>query len=261
MNRRPIVVTRAGDAGEDLARLLAEAGEESLWLPAFVFGPAPDESRATEVLGRVSAYQLAIFVSPAAVEATAARLTQPWPSGTAMAAVGEGTRRAILARIPAAVGAPLFAPPEGIDAEGEGGGSEALWQVLRPVVGHTPRALILRARHGREWLAEQLAGAGVEVETLAVYTRQPAPVSPEATARIRGWKAAGQTAVLVVASSEAVETLISQLDPIVGTDWTLSAFALASHERIAQRLRVAGFAEVKVATSDVEAIRKATFAK
>jgi len=257
VKRRPIVVTRAGDAGEDLARLLAEAGEETLWLPAFVFGPAPDESRATEVLGRVSDYQLAIFVSPAAVEATAARLTQPWPSGTAMAAVGEGTRRAILARIPAAVRAALFAP-EGMDAEGEGGGSEALWQVLRPVVGHTPRALILRAGHGREWLAEQLARAGVDVETLAVYTRQPAPVSPEATARIRDWKAAGQTAVLVVASSEAVETLISQLDPIVGSDWTRSALAWLQHERIAQRLRIAGFAEVKVATLDVEAIRKAT---
>jgi uroporphyrinogen-III synthase len=260
VKRRPIVVTRAGDAGQDLSRALAEAGEETLWLPAFVFGPAPDENRAAEVLGGLSDYQLAIFVSPAAVEATAARLTQPWPTGTAMAAVGEGTRRAILARIPAAARAALLAPA-GIDAEGEGGGSEALWQVLRPVLGHTRRALILRAEHGREWLAEQLAGAGVEVETLAVYTRRPAPVSPEAAARIRGWKAAGQSPVLVVASSEAVETLISQLDPIVGAEWARSAFALASHERIAQHLRAAGFEVVKVATFDVEAIRKATFAK
>jgi hypothetical protein len=51
--------------------------------------------------------------------------------------------------------------------------------------------------------------------------------------------------------------VVSQLDPLAGAAWTRSALALASHERIAQRLRAAGFTHVKLVAPEVEAIRKA----
>jgi uroporphyrinogen-III synthase len=260
VNRPPIIVTRAGAPGRALARALADAGEESLWLPAFEFGPAPDEARVAATLTQLSGYNLAVFVSPAAVDATAERLAQPWPRRTAIGAVGASTRRAVLAGIPNAGDAALLAP-DATEAEGEGGGSEPLWKVLQPVIDRFRRVLILRAEHGREWLGEQMTGAGVEVEALPVYTRRATTISPAAAAAICGWRAAGRTPALVITSSEAVDVLVGQLDALAGAGWTRSALVLASHERIAQRLRVAGFARVGVTTLEVEAVRKAAFAK
>jgi uroporphyrinogen-III synthase len=267
VKRSPIIVTRAGAPGAELARALGEAGEDSLWLPAFTLGPAPDEGRVTAVLARLATFDLAIFVSPAAVEASASLLPQPWPSKTAIGVVGEGTRRALLARVAGAAGATLFAPGHA-EPDGEGSGSEPLWQQLQPAIGTrggTPggirRALILRAEQGREWLAGQMRAAGGEVETLAVYTRRAAEPAADAVARVRAWRAANQRAVLLVASSEAVDVVASQLDAVAGPAWTRSARVLAPHARIAERLRGAGFADVAIATFDVEAIRKAAFAQ
>jgi len=254
--RPAIIVTRAGETGQSLASALADEGEECLWLPAFVFGPAPDEPRVTKVLGQLDRYNLAVFVSPAAVKATASRLGKPWPRGTAIAVVGAGTRRAIRAHIPSASDAALFAPEVG-DAESEQGGSEVLWRALQPAIDRMPRVLILRAEQGREWLAEQMTAAGAKVDALAVYTRRRAPMSPAAQTDIRRWRAAGRTAVLVIASSEAVDAVVEQLDALAGAAWTRSALALASHERIAQRLCAAGFTNVKLVAPEVEAIRKA----
>jgi len=167
-----------------------------------------------------------------------------------------GTRRVILARIPTAAQATLFAPDH--DAAG---GSEVLWSTLQPSIGSMRRALILRAQHGREWLGERLAQAHVTVETLAVYTRRVATIAPAAAASLRRWQQQHVTPVLVVASSEAVDVLVSELDVIVDSAWLRSALALAAHERIAVRLRSAGFPRVMVTTLDVEAIRKATLAQ
>jgi uroporphyrinogen-III synthase len=256
VNRPPIIVTRAGDTGQSLAVALADAGEECLWLPAFEFGPAPDEPRVAELLGQLDRYNLAVFVSPAAVKATASRLGKPWPRGTAIAVVGAGTRRAIRAHISSASEATLFAPEVG-DVESEQGGSEALWRALQPAIVQMSRVLILRAQQGREWLAERMAAAGARVDALAVYTRRPAPMSSAAQATVRRWQAAQRAAVLVVASSEAVDAVVEQLDALAGAAWTRSALALASHERIAQRLRAAGFNEVKLVAPEVDAIRKA----
>jgi uroporphyrinogen-III synthase len=260
VKRRPIIVTRAGEAGQDLARALTAAGEDVLWLPAFDLGPAPDEDRVEMVLRRLQEYDLAVFVSPAAVDATARRLAQAWPARTAIGSVGETTRRAILTHIPAAENATLFTP-EAVEADGEGGGSEPLWHALQPALARIHRVLILRAEHGREWLGEQLAAAGAEVETLAVYTRRAALPTGEVAERLRAWQRSNPLPVLVVASSEAVDAVLKQLDPVVDPQWTRSALALASHERIGVRLRAAGFANVKFVALEVEAIRQAAFAQ
>lgn len=260
MKRSPIIVTRAGAPGADLARALREAGEESLWLPAFTIGPAPDEGRVIAVLEGLATFDLAVFVSPTAVEASARLLPQAWPSKTAIAVVGEATRRAVVESVAGAAGATIFAPGQA-EPDGEGSGSEPLWQQLQPAISGMRRALILRAEQGREWLAAQLRAAGVEVETLAVYTRRAAAPSADAVARVRAWQAANRRAVLLVASSEAADVVANQLDAVAGPAWTRSARVLAPHDRIAGRLRGAGFADVTVATFDVETIRKAAFAQ
>ena len=256
MNRRPIIVTRTGAAGEALVRSLEALGDEAVWIPAFERGPPPDAARVTAVLAKLAGYQLAVFVSPGAVEATAARLKGEWPAATAIGVVGEGTQRAILAQIPSAARARLLVP-----AAGAGEGSEPLWAALQPVVGDLRRVLILRADHGREWLSEQLARVGVSTETLAVYSRDVAAIPADVIARLRAWQAAGQTPALLVTSSEAVDALAGLLEPVLGSIGMRVLPALALHERIAARLRGAGFARVQVVTLDVESIRKAAFAQ
>lgn len=262
MSERPVVVTRAGAAGRALAESLAAAGVPALWLPSFEIGPAPDEKRVQEVLGRLDGFDLAVFVSPAAIDATAPRMTRSWPARTSIGAVGATSRGAVVDRIPGAREARLFAPE---DADGDGGteagGSEALWRALQPIVREVRRALILRAAHGREWLGQQLVEAGVLVETLAVYSRCPAAVAGAAAARLRAWQEQQLAPAFVFSSSEAVETTLEQLRSIVSPAWIRSGRALATHERIGARLREAGFATVIQVAGNADSIHEAARAQ
>lgn len=251
MSARPLVVTRPGATGERLAADLRAAGCDALWLPAFEFGTAADPAQAQAVLARLADYDLAIFVSPAAVAATATLLAQPWPANTVIGAVGAATKREVLARIAGAEAATIDAP-----AAGDEGGSEALWAILQDRAGTFRRALILRAEHGREWLAERLQAAGVQVRALAVYTRRVAAPDARTRSTLRAWMQAGRACAVLVTSSEAVEALAAQLEADIA-GWVRAGRALATHERIAQRLRAAGFADVRVVAADVASILRA----
>jgi uroporphyrinogen-III synthase len=251
VTERPLIVTRPGAAGERLAADLRAAGCDALWLPAFAFGAAPDAARARAALARLADYDLAVFVSPAAVAATAALLARPWPPQTAIAAVGAATKREVLARIAGADAATIHAP-----AAADESGSEALWAHLQAGGCAFRRALILRAEHGREWLAERLQAAGVQVRLLAVYTRRIAAPEARALATLRAWMQAGRAPAVLVTSSEAVDALAAQLEADLAC-WLRAGRALATHERIAQRLRAAGFADVRVVAADVAALVRA----
>jgi uroporphyrinogen-III synthase len=246
-----VVVTRPGAAGQALVAELTRRGRPALWLPAFEFGPPPDEARTRAVLASLADFDLAVFVSPQAARATAALLAGPWPAGTAIAAVGAGTRAAVLAAIAGSERARLL-PAR--DEELEGSGSEALWPLLQAMQPLPRRVLLLRAQSGREWLADKLQAAGSAVTPLAVYSRQPCAPSAELRARLAAAAAAGGLAS-VISSSDAVDALA---DGLGGQPAVLQALragpALASHPRIAERLRAAGFARVALCAPDADAI-------
>jgi len=243
-----VVVTRPGAAGAELVGELQQAGQPALWLPAFEFGAAPDEPQARAVLA-TAGFDLAIFVSPQAARATAALLAQPWPAGTAIAAVGAGTRAAVLTAIPGAADAMLLAPAGDADMSG----SESLWPLLQAMQPPPRRVLLLRGQSGREWLAERLQDAGATVVPLAVYSRLPYTPPAELRARLAG---AAQTGLAsVISSSDAVDALAGMFG---GQPDVLQALragaALASHPRIAERLRAAGFERVTVCAPEASAI-------
>ena len=245
-----VVVTRPGAAGQALAAELTRSGQPALWLPAFEFGPPPDEARARAVLASLAEFDLAVVVSPQAARATAALLAGPWPAGTAIATVGAGTRAAVLAAIAGAERAKLL-PARNEDLDGSG--SEALWPLLQALQPLPRRVLLLRAQSGREWLADRLQAAGSEVTPLAVYSRMPCAPSAELRARLAAAAAGGLASV--VSSSDAVDALA---DALGGQPEVLQALragpALASHPRIAERLRGACFARVALCTPDADAI-------
>jgi uroporphyrinogen-III synthase len=248
---RTVVVTRPGAAGRVLADELLRLGQPALWLPAFEFGAAPDEARARAVLARLAEFDLAIFVSPQSARATAALLEGLWPRTTAIAAVGAGTRAAAL-QITGAEDAALVSPAGDDDARGSG--SEVLWPLLQAMQPPPRRVLLLRAQSGREWLRQQLAAAGASVETLAVYSRLPPAVPDELRQRL-SMLATDDGLAGVISSSDAVEAMAALF---ASQPHVLAALrrgpALASHPRIAARLRAAGFGRVAVCPLDAAAI-------
>ena len=125
--------------------------------------------------------------------------------------------------------------------------SEALWQVIgqRPWAGR--QVLLVRGNSahnasaqsdggaGRNWLAEQLERCGAAVSSVAVYERRSPQFSSEQHQRIQDASRDGSP--WLFSSSEAIAHLP------VGLDWG-AARALATHPRIAQAARMAGFAQV-----------------
>ncbi len=236
-----VVVTRPGTAGQALAVALQHDGQPALWLPAFEFGPAPDESQARAVLARLADFDLAVFVSPQAARATAALMSQPWPARTAIAAVGAGTRSAVLDSVPGASATTVLAPSG--DEESGGSGSESLWPLLQAMQPAPRRVLLLRAERGRDWLGERLQQAGATVTPLAVYSRQAHVPSADTRARLAAAAAGGLACVIT--SSDAVDALSDMLGGLPDVLAALrGGIALASHPRIAERLRAAGFTRV-----------------
>ncbi len=232
-----VIVTRPGAVGQTLAEALRDCGQPALWLPAFEFGPAPEEAAARTTLATLADFDLAVVVSPQAARATAALLDRSWPPATAIAAVGAGTRAAILA-IDGAAAATLLSPPE----ERLGGGSESLWPVLQQLP-RPRRVLLLRAQSGRDWLTDRLQEAGADVVPLAVYSRTA--FEPSSALRAQLAAAARSGLASVVSSSDAVAALQSTLAVQPDVLQALrSGPALAAHPRIAAALRAAGFASV-----------------
>lgn len=247
MAHGPVIVTRPAQAGERLTQRLRAAGWDAQHWPAFDLLPARDPEHTRARLAQAAPGELLVFVSPAAVRACAAVLPR-WPAGLRAAAVGVGSARAFHAVYGDAVD--CLSPG---DAPGEGG-SEALFARLASAPWPS-RVLIARAEQGREWLAEQLQAAGVAVETLSVYRREPLSLDQAARAELVRMLGLSRPPVLLVSSTEAVEALRAAVAAVPGAwDWLRGGRALAIHARIAAALRQAGFATVSLVHADDEAV-------
>src|SRR5258706_3976043 len=261
----PIVVTRPDDAGRELTAQLAELGADALWLPSFEIGPAPDPEAVRAQLRQMSSYDIAIFVSANAVRATRLILAPPaaglesdgaytWPAQVPIGVVGAATRAQ---EAVAFAGAKIIGPVSLNDEDERAGleaGSEALWRALQASSIALRRVLIVRAEAGREWLREQLQDAGADVTSVAVYTRR-VPRLNEEQGRWLHERSLGAAPALVVTSSEAVAALAQQMAAAPAlAHWLRAGRALASHSRIAERLRAAGYRNVVVVAPQAQAI-------
>ena len=242
----PVIVTRPAAPGRRLAAALRARGLEVAWYPAFEIAPPPDEDRVRETLGRLAAYDLALFVSPNAVHATAERMAGDWPPATVIGAVGAGTRDAARAELRGAAHAAVVAPDDGDES-----GSEAFWRAWQASGRQARRVLLLRASAGRDWIIDRLRGADAEVDALAVYDRRPHRLAEGERARLRDWMAQGRFPVTIVSSAEAVGAMLEQVQAIEGAAaWLRDGRAIATHPRVAERLQAAGFREIDVCAPD-----------
>jgi uroporphyrinogen-III synthase len=241
------IVTRPGEAGERLVERISHQGGEAIWWPAFQIGSAPEESAAGAALGELAGYDLAIFVSPAAVRAVAGLLRSAWPTPTAIGAVGDATAQEVAETLGPPLQVPVVAPT------GERAGSEAFWEEWQQSGRTARRVLILRAQAGREWLAERFTETGAQVVALTVYTRtETVPDQPKLD-RLAAAVRAQEPVAILFTSSESIEAFDRQVAGVPGAAaWLRQGRAVASHPRIAERLLAAGYTRVEVATSDHE---------
>ncbi len=244
-----VIVTRPEQDAAPWVNYLSERGHQVLAWPLIVIAPAPDQAPLRRAWQGLSGYRALMFVSGnAATQFAAAQESDSLADWAQRApqtrawATGPGTRRALLGN---GVAAALIDAPEAGQFD-----SEALWQLVGPRVAPGQRVLIVRGSDaqatpdvsasgvGRDWLASRLRGAGAEVEFVVAYGRSAPPGSAP-------WLALAGTAaqdgsVWLFSSSEAIANLVQLLPQ---QDWS-QARALATHPRIAQVARDAGFGVV-----------------
>jgi uroporphyrinogen-III synthase len=253
-----VIVTRPAQEAERWVRDLRARGWAAEALPLIVILPVADTAaRAAmqQAHARLGGYRAAMFVSGHAVryffdadagEALAGMETRAW-------ATGPGTARAL-----AQAGWPSMRIDVPDTDAGEQADSEALWARVQVQIQPGARVLIVRGGDasgrpaGRAWLADQLAAAGAQVDTVAAYRRAP-PVwdaAQQALARA----ALQDGSVWLLSSSEAAANL-SALAHAAMPDLTWpDARAVATHPRIARAARAAGFGAVIESRPTLDAV-------
>ena len=262
-----VLVTRPQPQADAWVARLQAAGVSALALPLLRIEPdaafLPAVARAWQTLAG-GGWHLVMFVSPNAVlqffEQAPASGHEAWPTATLAGATGPGTVAALRAAgVPeAAIAQPAPTAPS-FDAE-------ALWRDALAARDWSGRAvLIVRGETGRDWLADTLRSAGAQVETLAAYRQRGPDWQGEDASLARNLQWLGgaaargeQRPVWLFSSSQAIAHLCDdQAAPGAGPadvrDWP----ALATHPRIADTARRAGFRSVREVRPDVAAVAAA----
>ncbi|MEO6291207.1 MAG: uroporphyrinogen-III synthase [Burkholderiaceae bacterium] len=259
-----VIVTRPRREADAWVKQLRDLQIDAVALSLIHISPPPDTSSVARVWQNLHQYSALMFVSSNAVRYF-------YPSNEHLSGVkydddaikyrawatGPGTREALLAAsVPAdAIDAPAADAPQ-FD-------SEALWRRVQTQVKAGDKVLIVRgcsadpqntkdtqdgenaengAMNGRPWLADQLTALGVQVDFVVSYQRR-APVFDAAEQALMA-QARVDGSLWLLSSSEAVANLTSTT-AAAAVDWS-QARALATHPRIAQAAREAGFGVVYV---------------
>jgi uroporphyrinogen-III synthase len=258
--QRLIVTRPASEAAQWVAALQA-AGWPAQALPLIEVGE-PQDPAALAALAHWRQHwpemDALMFVSAAAVQHFFARVQAPFAGPAVNSrfwAPGPGTARALAQALqPLGVDASRIDAPPADAAQFD---SEALWPVVQPQLRPGQQLLIVRGLsrsaqpvpseappdpalpgNGRDWLIRQCEAAGVRVQACVAYERR-APVF-DAASRALAAQASQAGSVWLFSSSEALDHLASCAPQL---DWS-QARALATHPRIAQRARAAGFGTV-----------------
>ncbi len=259
MHSPRVIVTRpAGEASRWVASLRT-AGLDAVALPLIVVEPVSDVSRLLAIWQHRHTYDAIMFVSGAAVEYFFKQKEVLAPSTRAQAAShpiaeprfwapGPGTAQALQR---AGVDARAIDQPAAHAASFD---SEALWADVHAQVAPGTRILIVRGSDaagrsaGRDWLTQQIRAVGGRCDVVVAYQRR-APQWGEAEQELAEQGATG-AAVWLFSSSEAIANLCHAMP---GFEWK-AARAVATHARIAQAAREAGFGTVQIASPTPSAL-------
>lgn len=228
-----ILVTRPAHQAEHLAEGIRAAGGEPILFPLLEIVDVPDLAPLNAIIDRLDEFHLAIFISPNAV-AKAMNLIlarRTLPPNLAIAAVGQGSARALRERGVSDV----IAPQGRFD-------SEALLALAPLQTVEGKRVVIFRGEGGREHLAEVLRSRGAHVEYAECYRR--APPQGDSAQLLHLW-ARGALNAITVTSSESLHNLFELVGKL-GQQWLRATPLFVPHERIAAAARALGLNQVFV---------------
>ena len=230
-----------------------------LALPLLTIVPKSDPKIAASIRSAMQTADLAVFVSPNAIECAMRLLGDDWQSianrPVPIGVVGQSSYHALErhgigteAKLPT----PIWMP--GNPAQWD---SEGLWEAIQNRFPSWAgrRVVVFRGDGGREWLADQLQAVGAQVEAIAVYSRIPLSESSPQWEKVLN--ANTDDALWILTSSEAVRHLGAVLKQQGRQDYLASASALCPHHNIASSANEIGFGSVLECHSGDAALVKA----
>lgn len=244
-----VIVTRPAAEASRWTEALRGQGIEAESLPLIEIAPSPDVAALHTAWQDISRYAAVMFVSANAVQHFMALRPERQPLPAQAWSTGPGTEAALLATgwSAAAVRSPATDAGQ-FD-------SEALWALVQTDVQAWAGRSVLIVRGadargqlaGRDWLALQLEAAGVQVHQCVAYARRQPVLGAQALVRAR--EALHDGSWWLFSSSEAAQNLALILPGAIG----MEARALATHPRIAERLRDQGWGQVRVVPATLQA--------
>jgi uroporphyrinogen-III synthase len=221
---RGIVVTRPREQADGLAARIQAAGGRVFLFPTLEICEPRDPEPAMRVIDRLDTFDMAVFISPIAVQ-RAFRLIRTWPPRLRAATVGRGSR----AELERHGVAGALAPASGAD-------SESLLAAPQLADVRGKRFVIFRGEGGREVLRETLVSRGALVEYAECYRRARPAADPAPL--LAAWSAREVDAV-TASSSEGIANLCAMLGD-AGAALVQGTPLLVPHPRVAQEARRLG---------------------
>ncbi len=278
MNAQTIIVTRPAGQARQLIELLTASlkndelvkqGKQNLptilSLPLLTIIPKENDisgsqvdSLADHITTILKDVDLAIFVSPNAIECTMRLLGRSWQDlSKKIIPIGVMGGSSELALHHHGVGLEETPTRILIPENNEHWDSEGLWQKLQSLNADWSgyKVVIFKGEGGRDWLADTLKAAGAMVETISVYTRMPLDIDNPA------WEAIHEIdfsqSLWLLTSSEAVRYL-GEVMQNKFKQTLLDASAICPHQKIGEAAKAIGFGKVFICEPGDEALMKAS---
>jgi uroporphyrinogen-III synthase len=270
MSTKTIVVTRPSGQARQLIEVLTQAIENSgvakrslpeiISLPLLTIVPKADTALADHIASALSDADLAIFVSPNAIESVMRLLERDWQEfSKKIIPIGVMGGSSQLALQNHGIGNEAQPTPIIIPKRNAQWDSEGLWHEFQTLGWDWAgkKVVIFKGEGGRDWLADTLKNAGANVEAISSYTRIPLDIDNPA------WQAIHEMdfskSLWLLTSSEAVRYLGTVMKDQFTQDLS-AASALCPHHNIADAAEIIGFGEVFTTDSGDEALIKASLA-
>lgn len=236
-----VVITRPAHQTGLLAAMVSAAGGQVILFPVIEIVDPPDLAPFNALVDRLEEFDLAIFISPNAVNKAMNLISarRALPAALEVAAIGRASVSALRARGVANV----VAPAESFDSE-----TLLALPAFRDMAGK--RVVVFRGAGGRELLGDTLVARGAQVAYAECYQRvrpllDPAPL-------LSAW-ACDEVHAVVISSSEGLHNLVQMIGN-AGEARLAATPVFVPHARIAQTARARGLAKVVTTAAGDEGI-------
>lgn len=228
---RHVVVTRPAGQAAHLATALAGHGAIPVFFPVLEIRDLEDVAPVLDAAIRLDRYDLAVFVSPNAIEKALALILprRSWPLGLRVAALGKSSERELARHGIHDVISPVLR----FD-------SEALLELPELTDVRGKRVIIFRGDGGRELLGDTLKARGASIEYLTCYRRARPQLDPAPLLKL--WEE-GRLDALTLTSSEGLRNFYDMVGHL-GQAWLKKTPAFVPHARIAEQAHALGLAKV-----------------